>query len=73
MSGFQVGECPRISPFLKNNGPLTLRASAPLFLRNGELLRHSLIRNMLPEYLHTLLSIMHQVVTFQNMGLLFNC
>jgi len=22
MGGFYVGECPRISPFLKNNGPL---------------------------------------------------
>jgi hypothetical protein len=32
MGGFYVGECPRIPPFLKNNG-----ASAPLFLRNGEL------------------------------------
>jgi len=21
MGGFQVGECPRISPFLKTNGP----------------------------------------------------
>jgi hypothetical protein len=30
MDGFQVGECPRISPFLKNN---------------GELLGHSPIRN----------------------------
>jgi hypothetical protein len=36
MGGFYVGECPRIPPFLKNNG-----ASAPLFLRNGELLGHS--------------------------------
>ena len=43
MGGFYVGECPRISPFLKNNGP---GASVPLFLRNGELLGHSPIQKM---------------------------
>ena len=26
MGGFYVGECPRISPFLKNNGPRLLRS-----------------------------------------------
>ena len=30
-----------IYSFLKNNGPWPLGASAPLFLRNGELLGHS--------------------------------
>jgi hypothetical protein len=40
MGGFYVGECPRISPFFKKQW-----ASAPLFLRNGELLGHSPIRN----------------------------
>jgi len=36
MGGFDVGECPRISPFLRKQW-----ASAPLFLRNGELFVHS--------------------------------
>ena len=36
-----MGESPRISPFLKDNGP---RASTPLFLRNGELPGQSPIR-----------------------------
>ena len=57
---------------LKTMGLWPFRASAPLFLRNGELFGHSPIRSILPEYLNTLLSITHQVVTFQNMGLLFN-
>ena len=44
MGGFYVGECSRISPFLKNNGFGPYGASATLFLRNGELLGHSHIR-----------------------------
>jgi hypothetical protein len=54
-----IGECPSNSPFLKNNGALVslhflktmglgpFGASAPLFLRNGELLGHSPIHNAL--------------------------
>ena len=45
MGGFYVGECPRISPFLKNNGP-----RLHYFLRNGELLGHSPIRRCSGKY-----------------------
>ena len=45
MGGFEVGECPRISPFLKTNGP-----RLHYFLRNGELLGHSPMRN--PRYMY---------------------
>jgi hypothetical protein len=47
MGGFQVGECLRISPFLKNNDPrVPLWPQLHYFLRNGELLGHSPMRNV---------------------------
>jgi hypothetical protein len=53
MGGFYVGECPRISPFLKTMGLGNLGASAPLFLRNGELLGHSHMPILLSEVIGT--------------------
>jgi len=33
MGGFEVGECPRISPFLKYNGPWLLRGLGSIIVK----------------------------------------
>ena len=44
MDGFSVGECPRISPFLKNNGPRPLRGLGSIIFKEWRVTGHSPIQ-----------------------------